>query len=168
MSKSVEGYESMLKSSKMQFAPRINAFGSYQVYDNAPFGFNASGYLVGAKLSWDIFNGYSNVAKVNKAKLQKEKSQLEMDEYSAQQQAELSKANRMLVDSKNKIELSELAFQQASESHKIRKDRFEQGLEKVVDLLVVENQMYAKELQLMQAIFEYNVAKEYLHFLTRA
>jgi outer membrane protein TolC len=167
MTKSVDGYNSMLKSSKMAFAPRINAFGSVQVYDNSAFGFSASGYLVGAKLSWDIFNGYANVAKVNKAKLQKEKSEIELEQYTVQQQAELSKTTRMLIDSKNKIALSELAFQQSSESHKIRKDRFEQGLEKVVDLLVSESQMYGKELQLMQAIFEYNVAKEYLHFLTR-
>ena len=151
----------------MKFFPRINAFGSFQVYDNVPLGFDASGYLVGAKLSWDLFNGYSNIAKVNKAKLEREKSQLEMEEYSAQQQAELNKANRMLKDTRNKIELSQLAFEQAAESHKIRKDRFEQGLEKTVDLLAAASLMYQKELQLKQAIFEYNFSKEYLYFLTR-
>lgn len=167
MSKAVSGYESMLKSSKMKFIPRVNAFGSFQMYDNEVFQFGASGYLIGAKASWDIFNGYSKIAKTRKAKLEVEKARLEQEEYVSQQQAELIKANRMLADAKNKVELYQLAFDQANESYKVRRDRFEQGLEKTVDLLMTESQMYHKELQLQQAIFEYNFTKEYLDFLTK-
>lgn len=167
MSRAVDGYESMLKSSKMKFIPRINAFGSFQVYDNEALQFGASGYLVGAKASWDIFNGYSKIAKTHKARLEMEKAKIEQEGYISQQQAELIKANRMLADAKNKVDLFQLAFEQAAESYKVRKDRFEQGLEKTVDLLMTESQMYHKELQLQQAVFEYNFAKEYLHFLTK-
>lgn len=167
MSKSVEGYESMLQSSKMKFVPRINAFGSFQVYDNQPLGFGASGYILGANLSWNLFSGYANVAKTKKARMEMEKASLEQQEYVAKQQAELIKTTRMLSDAMNKVELSQMAFEQATESYKIRKDRYEQGLEKTVDLLSAESQMYQKELQLLQAIFEYNFTKEYLHFLTR-
>jgi outer membrane protein TolC len=167
MSKSVEGYESMFKSSKMKFLPRVNAFGSFQIYDNDPLGFNANGYIIGAKLSWNLFNGYTDISKKTKAKLQMEKAKIEQEEYQTQQQVELSKANRMLRDAQNKVELSQQAFEQAKESNKIRKDRYEQGLEKTVDLLNSVTQLYKKELELQQAIFEYNFTKEYLHFLTR-
>ncbi len=167
MSKSVDRYENMLKSSRMKLVPRINAFGSFQIYDSQPLGFEATGYVLGAKLSWDIFSGYSNIAKSTKARLEMEKASLENDSYMMKQQVELNRANRMLEDAKNKVELFNSAFQYSSESYKIRKDRFEQGLEKTVDLLAAETQMYQKELQLKQAIFEYNFTKEYLHFLTR-
>jgi len=73
----------------------------------------------------------------------------------------------MLRVTRNKIDMMELAFEQARESYKIRKDRFEQGLEKTVDLLASESRLFQKELQLNQAIFEYNFTKEYLEFLTR-
>lgn len=167
MSKSVEGYESMMQSSKLKFLPRINAFGSFQVYDNQPFGFGASGYVLGANLSWSLFSGYANVANTKKARIEMEKASLEQKEYMAKEQAELIKTTRMLSDAMNKVELSQLAFEQSTESHKIRKDRYEQGLEKTVDLLSAESQMFQKELQLLQAIFEYNFTKEYLQFLTR-
>ncbi|MEQ8928032.1 MAG: TolC family protein [Fulvivirga sp.] len=167
MNKAVEGYEQMAKSQRMKFLPSVNAFGSFQLYDNEMLGFGASGYVIGAQLSWTLFNGYANIAQSTKAKLQMEKAQLEQQEYNVQQKSELSKANRMLADAKNKVELSELALSQSSESYKIRKDRFEQGLEKTADLLNAESQLYMKELQLKQAVFEYNFAKEYLHFLTR-
>lgn len=166
MAKAVEGYESMLKSTKMQLLPRINAFGSFQVYDPDMLGFGASGYLLGAQLSWNIFDGYTTLAKKNKARVEMEKAQIEQSAYINQQQAELSKTNRMLSDANNKVQLTQLTFEQASEAYKIRKDRYEQGLEKTVDLLATESQMYQKELQLQQAIFEYNFTQEYLRFLT--
>lgn len=167
MSKSVDGYASMLQSSRVKFVPRINAFGSFQVYDSKPLGFDASGYILGAKLSWELFSGFSTTAKVHKARLEMEKAQIEMEKYSADQQAELNQATRLLVDVKSKVELSQLAFELATESYKIKNDRYQQGLEKTVDLLAAESQMYLKELQLQQTIFEYNFTKEYLHFLTR-
>lgn len=168
MSKSVEGYESMFKSSKMKFLPRANAFGSIQIYDNDPLGFNASGYILGAKLSWDLFNGYTDISKKTKAKLEMEKAKIEKEQYETTQQIELSKANRMLADAKNKVELSRRGLEQATEANKIRTDRYHQGLEKTVDMLNSSTQLYQKELELQQAIFEYNFTKEYLHFLTRA
>jgi len=167
LSKSVEGYENMYKSSKMKFIPNINAFGSFQAYDNRFLTFDASGYLLGATLSWDLFDGYATIAKKNKARLEAEKANLEQTEYLSQQKAELTKTGRALEDAESKVKASQLAFDQAEEAYRIRRDRFEQGLEKTVDLLAAESQVYHKELELQQAIFEFNFTKEYLHFLTR-
>lgn len=167
MRMSVEGYENMAKSSKMNLLPRINAFGSYQLYDSEFMGFSGSGYLIGAKLSWNIFDGYSSISKSTKAKLTAQKAELESQQYASQQIAELNKTNRMLSDALNKVQLTELAFTQSKEAYQIRKDRFEQGLETTSELLRSETQSYQKELEYRQAIFEYNFTKEYLHFLTR-
>lgn len=167
MNMSVTGYEKMLQSSKMKFLPTINAFGSYQLYDQQLFGLNASGYLIGAKLSWSIFDGYKSVGKMSKAKAQTEKARMENEQYKLQQQLELSKTNRQLTDAKNKVDLTNMALDQSAEAYKIRKDRFEEGLEKTSDLLMAETQMFQKELVFRQAIFEYNFTKEYLEFLTR-
>lgn len=167
MEMSVQGYESLLKSSRSKFLPRINAFGSFQIYDNQPLGFNANGYVIGAKLSWELFNGYQNIAKTSKAKVVAEKARVEQEQYTLQQQAELNKANRMYEDATQKVESFKLAFDQAQEAYRTRKDRYEQGLEKTTDLLSSETQMYQKELAYQQAVFEFNFSKEYLQFLTR-
>jgi len=167
MDMSVTGYEKMLKSSKMNFLPRVNAFGSYQLYDQDFFGFNASGYLVGAKLSWDLFDGYKTIGKTAKARHQAEKAKMENEQYKLQQQIDLNKANRQLKDAESKVRLTRLAQEQSREAYRIRKDRFTEGLEKTTDLLMSETQMFQKELEYRQAIFEYNFTKEYLKFLTR-
>lgn len=167
MDKSSEAYGKMLQSSKMNFLPRLNAFGSYELYDDTLFGMGAQGYLVGAKLSWDLFDGYKSIGKMEKAKADFQKSEIENQQYKAQSQLDLNKANRQLKDAENKVNLAKLAFEQSQEAYRIRSNRFKQGLEKTTDLLQAETQMSQKELEFLQAVFEYNFTQEYLQFLTK-
>ncbi|HLF51918.1 TolC family protein [Flavobacterium sp.] len=167
LEKSSEAYQKMLLSSKMNFLPRLNAFGSYELYDDKIFGTNAKGYVVGAQLSWNVFDGYKSIGKMEKAKADFQKSEMETQQYKAQSQLELNKTNRQLKDAENKVNLSKLAFEQSQEAYRIRSNRFTQGLEKTNDLLQSETQMFQKELELLQAVFEYNFTQQYLQFLTK-
>lgn len=167
MEKAKEAFKKMYQSSKLGFLPRFNAFGNYQLYDSSLFGMNANGYLLGAQLSWNVFDGYKNIGKTQKAKAEFQKAEVESEQYKKQSQLELNKTNRQLADAENKVNLSKLAFEQAQESYRIRKNRFEQGLEKTTDLLMAETQQMKKELDYLQAVFEYNFTKQYLQFLTK-
>lgn len=167
MNKTTESYGKMLQSSKMNFLPRLNAFGSYEMYAQEIFGSNSNGYVVGAQLSWNAFDGYKSIGKMEKAKADFQKSKIETQQYKAQSQMELSKANRQLRDAENKVNLEKLALEQSKEAYRIRSNRFTQGLEKTTDLLLTETQMYQKELEYLQAVFEYNYTQEYLQFLTK-
>ena len=167
MQKSSEAYKKMFQSSKFGFLPRLNAFGSYELYDQNIFGTSAKGYLVGAQLSWNVFDGFKTIGKTQKAKADFEKATVETEQYKKQSQLELSKTNRQLLDAENKVNLSKLAFEQSQEAFRIRQNRFTQGLEKTTDLLMAETQMAQKELEHLQAVFEYNFTKQYLQFLTK-
>jgi outer membrane protein TolC len=167
MSKSSEAYAKMLQSSKMAFLPRLNAFGSYELYDQNFLGTAAKGYLVGAQLSWNVFDGYKSIGKFQKAKAESQKADVEKDQYKKQSQLELNKINRQLKDAENKVNLSQLALEQSQEAYRIRQNRFTQGLEKTTDLLQSETQMIQKELEHLQSVFEYNFTKQYLQFLTK-
>lgn len=167
MDKSSESYAKMYQSSKMNFLPTLNAFGSYELYDDTLFGTNAQGYLIGAQLSWKVFDGYKSIGKMEKAKAEYQKAQVENQQYKSQSQLELNKTNRQLKDAENKVNLEKLALEQSQEAYRIRSNRFTQGLEKTTDLLQAETQMYQKELQLLQAVFEYDFTQEYLQFLTK-
>ena len=167
MDKSSEAYAKMYQSSKMNFLPTLNAFGSYELYDDTLFGTNAQGYLIGAQLSWKVFDGYKSIGKMEKAKAEYQKAQVENQQYKSQSQLELNKTNRQLKDAENKVNLEKLALEQSQEAYRIRSNRFTQGLEKTTDLLQAETQMYQKELQLLQAVFEYDFTQEYLQFLTK-
>ena len=167
MDKSVEAYGKMTQMNKMSFLPRLNAFGSYELYDTQIFQTGAKGYTIGAQLSWSVFDGYKTIGKYQKAKADYDKAQTESQQYKAQSQLELNKTNRQLLDAENKVNLSKLALEQSQEAYRIRENRFKEGLEKTTDLLNSETLQFQKELEYLQAVYEYNFTKKYLEFLTQ-
>jgi outer membrane protein TolC len=168
MELATSAYEAMNKADKMTFLPRLNAFGSYELYDDQIFQADANGYVFGAQLSWDIFQGSKRFGQVQKSKAQLAKSKLEFEQYVSKSNLELNQAKRSFLDAENKLKLTALALQQSEESLRIRTNRFKEGLEKTSDLLMAETQYAQKQLEYYQTIFEYNYAQAYLQFLTKA
>ena len=167
MELAIKGFEAMNKADKMAFLPSLNAFGSYEMYDDKIFQGDASGYVIGAQLSWDIFQGSKRFGKAQKSKAEFEKSKLEYNQYVSKSNLELNKVKRQLIDAKNSLELTSLAVEQSEESLRIRKNRFKEGLEKTSDLLIAETQFAQKQLEYYQTIYQYNFTKTYLEFLTK-
>ena len=163
--KSLESYDYLVKSSEAKFLPRLNAFGSFELYDNKPYQFNANGYLVGVELSWNIFDGMKAKSDIAKYKADLAKSETEVAQYQKQSSLELTKAFRQVADADHKVKLSKQAWEQTAEAYRIRKNRYEQGLEKASDVLNAETLMSKKELEYHQSVLEYNTALEYYKFL---
>lgn len=163
--KSLEAYDYLLKSSKAKSLPKLNAFGSFELYDNKPYQFDANGYLVGLQLSWNVFDGLKAKSEQEKYRADLSKAQTEIQQYQKQNQLELNKSYRQVLDADRKVSLTKLSWEQSGEAYRIRKNRYNQGLEKSSDLLSAETQMSQKELEHQQAIFEYNSALEYYKFL---
>ncbi|MEQ8908886.1 MAG: TolC family protein [Vicingaceae bacterium] len=167
MESAAEAYHKMAQASKMSFLPRLNAFGRYQLYDDEPLQADANGYLVGARLSWSLFNGYQNAAKSEKAKIEYQKAQDEAEQYKSKSASEFAETKNNLQLAIYKVKQEKLAVEQAEEAYQIRKDRFSEGLEKTTDLLQAETQLYQSEMGLLKALFEYHLTHAYLEFLTQ-
>jgi outer membrane protein TolC len=163
--KSLQAYDWMIKSSRAKFLPKLNAFGSFEIYDNKIAQFDANGYLAGIQLSWNLFDGLKAKSEQQKYKSELSKAETEILQYQKQSQLELQKTARQAQDAENKVTLTKLAFEQSQEAYRIRKNRYDQGLEKSADLLTSETQMSQKELEHIQAIFDYNTTIEYYKFL---
>lgn len=165
--KSLEAYDWLIKSSKAKFLPRLNAFGSFEMYDHKIARFNANGYLAGIQLSWNVFDGLKSRSEQEKYKAERSRAQTEIEQYIKKGQLELNKAGRQIEDAASKINFTKQAWEQSKEAYRIRKNRYDQGLEKSAHLLSAETLMSQKELEYQQAVFEYNVAGEYEKFLTK-
>lgn len=161
-------YKQQYQADKMNFLPRLNAFGVYEMHDQDLFQGAATGYLIGAELKWDVLQGTKRFGKAQASKADYEKSRLELAEYRASSQVELNKARRMLQDAQSSLELTSLALEQSREALRIRTNRYKQGLEKTSDLLAAESQYAQKELEYYVNIFQLNYTLAYLKFLTRS
>jgi len=162
-----EAYEANYKADKMAFLPSLNAFGSYDLFDRNAFQGSANSYVVGAQLTWTLLEGTKRYGKAKKSRAELEKSKLQYEQYLSQSHLELNKAQRMLCDAKNKLELTALALQQSEESLRIRTNRFKEGLQKPSDVLLAETQYAQKQLEYHQTVFEHNYAVAHIQFLTK-
>ncbi len=162
-----ETNKNLFTSNKMSYLPRLNAFGSYELYDNKIFRGGANGYIVGAQLSWDLFKGAKRIGKIQKAKAAFEESKINLEEYKSKSNLELEKAKRMLQDATNNISLTKLGLEQAEEILRIKNNRYKEGLEKITDVLQAETNVAKKNLAYYQAIYEYNYTLNYIQFLTK-
>ncbi len=166
MQRASEAQKQQYKASKMNFLPKLNAFGSYEWHDDEIFQAGANGYLFGAELSWNLFEGGKRFGKTKETKARFEKARLEAEQYKNNSQLELQKARRQKADIKNQVNLAKMAIDQAKEALRIRTNRFEEGLEKTTELLQAEVLYAEKQLEYFQSIYKYNYAVAYLRFLT--
>ena len=168
MELATEARKKMYTASKMSFLPRLNAFGSYELYDDEIFQGDANGYIAGVALTWDLFDGSKRFGKTQQSKAEFKQAQLQLEQHVQQSQLELNRATRALKDAENKLHLTRLALEQSKEALRIRNNRYEQGLEKTTDLLGAETQFSEKQLEYYQTVYEYNYALAYVEFLTES
>jgi outer membrane protein TolC len=161
-----EAYLLQNEAHKRSHLPRLNAWASYEIHDNSPLTLEGEGYLVGLQLTWNITGKKKNNGQFQKSRAEYEQSRIQYDQYLAFNKVELEKALRQLDNARNNITLSEQAIVQSDESLKIRKNRYNQGLELTNDLLLAESQFAERQLNYYAAIFQYNLAIAYINYLT--
>jgi len=166
MQKAIEATDLMIKSSKMSYLPKVNAFGSYQLNDKRMLGFGANAYLAGVQLTWNIFSGNSIKNTINTQTLERNKLAEQLTDQKDQSQLELNKAYRDLADAQNDIEQQKIAVDQASEALTILQNRYQQGLVNTTDVLMAATQLSQQKFILSQAVFTSNVTRAYIQLLT--
>ncbi|MCU4154405.1 TolC family protein [Carboxylicivirga sp. A043] len=158
MQHGLDAQKKMTKSDLYKFAPRVNAFGAYNLYDSDFGGFGADSYMVGIKLQWRIFNGGRNLGKYNQTKAYYNKAQIAYQDYVEKENMELSKATRAIAVAESQMITYKMAAEEALESLRIRTNRYNQGLEKTSDLLMAETKAEESVLKKLNAIYNFNVA----------
>lgn len=167
MDQAREAYSEMLEAEEKGILPRLNAFGTFETNDDSPIGFGANNYMVGAQISWNVFDGNQRSATIQRARTNLEKAQLEKQQYVNRSQVDFLKAIRMHDLAQSKYSSTQTALTAAEEVLRIRTNRLQQGLEKPSDVLIAEAKYAEQELLKYQAVFEINFAKLYAQFLSR-
>lgn len=166
MNKAIEAQTMMKQASKMNFLPKLNAFGSYQYNDSKFAQFDKGSYLVGIKLSWNIFNGMRDKRSINISNYEIQRLNSQLSQQKDEAKAELMKSTRALETLSKETVNNQLMVEQAREALRILQDRYSEGLVSTTDLLRSQTQLAQTELALTQSIFKKNVTKAYIELLT--
>ena len=163
--KAIEASDLMIKSNKMSYLPKLNAYGSYQLNDSRMLGFGANAYLAGVQLSWEIFKGNKTKNTIATQTLERNKLTAQLAQQKEQSELELSKAYRDAADAQFEIKQQKSAVEQATEALRILQNRYQQGLVNTTDVLMANTQVLQQKFALAQAVFNANVTKAYIQFL---
>lgn len=166
METAINSYDLMIKSGRMSYLPKLNAFGSYQFNDKTMFGFGSGAYLAGVQLSWDIFKGNTTKNKIAAQEIERHKLSQQLSDKQDKDLVELNKARRDLEDAQYKITQEKAAVDEAAEALRILQNRYEQGLVNSTDVLMAQTQLSQQKLGLAQAMFSRNISAAYVQFLT--
>ncbi len=166
MNKAIEAQTMMKQASKMNFLPKLNAFGSYQYNDSKFAQFDKGSYLVGIKLSWNIFNGMRDKRSINISNYEIQRLNTQLSQQKDEAKVELMKSTRALETLTKETVNNQLMVEQAREALRILQDRYSEGLVSTTDLLRSQTQLAQTELALTQSVFKKNVTKAYIELLT--
>jgi len=156
--KQVEAGQNRVKANQMKFIPHVNVLGTFEWNDDKFLGASANNYMLGASFSWRLFNGYKNAGAVQQSKALLNEARYNFDDYLSQSQIQIKRTLRKIQLNYHRIASGKRAKEQALESLRIRTNRFKQGLEKTADLLMAEALAAQKELEFIQAIYNYRQA----------
>jgi outer membrane protein len=101
----------------------INAFGSFEYNDTKAFGTNADNWMIGLNLQWIVFNGFQNIASIQKSKAELNHAKLNLAKAKSKSKNEIDAAIRDLKTAKKKLHLAETSVDQSEESLRIIKDQ---------------------------------------------
>ena len=158
--------DNMISSAKMSYLPRLNAFGEFLMNDKEAFGFGSDSYLVGAQLSWTIFNGMATQNKIAQQRIERNKLEVQLNSQKEKSQLELNKTLRQIQDARFALDQHRLAVEQSSDALRILQNRYQQGLVATNDILQAQTLLSQQKLNQAQAIFNLNTTRAYLQFLT--
>ena len=154
----ISALNNLKKMNLTKFLPKLNAFGSFEYNDTKAFGSQADNWTIGLNLQWNLFNGFQNIAEIQKSEAELEQAELEYKKAKLQGENDIADALKDLNAAKAKLNLASSVVKQAKESLKIIKDRYEKGMEKTTDLLNAETNYSNAQLNYLSALFAYNVS----------
>lgn len=161
----VRAADRMVNSTKFSFLPKINLFGSYEYNDSDFGGFDASSYMIGANLRWNIFSGFSKAGKVMEAKADLRTARSMQQSHSLEQENRVREAIRSLEHAEQELALTEESIRQSTEDVKIRSNRYSEGMERTTDLLEAETKLAEAKLKNVMALYKYNMSIAALEML---
>lgn len=153
----VNSFSKMNNMSWMKFLPRVNAFGSFEYNDTKFLGTQAKNWTIGLNIQWNIFNGFKNIASIQKSKAELTMVETEYQKAKSKGINDINSSIRDIKSAKEKLNLAKAAVNQSNEALRIITNRYNKGLEKTTDLINIEATTLNTKLNYWKTLYLYNV-----------
>ncbi len=150
--------QAQVRGSKSGYQPRVSAFGSLDHDYGWVTGGDGNSYTAGVMLQWDLWDGFSTRAKAREARANLESVQEEQRKVRLALGFEVEQARLNLNAANERLTVSSKTVEQAEESAKLTRGRFEQGLAISTQLIDAETALVAARVRRAEAESDQHIA----------
>jgi len=157
--------EKEVKKAKLAYFPGIYLSGNYEI-NSEELDESASNYTLGALVKFDLFDGHQKRSRVAEALADLRRVRFVIEQMKLGIEVEVRRAYFMAHSTWKQIAVAKGAIAQAEEALRIVKNRYENGLFTIVQLLGAEASLQQSKTEYYKAIHDYRVALTRLRLAT--
>ena len=150
-----------LRNARTGYQPQVDAFAGYGA-DKSQFSSSLKddthGWIAGVRGSWDIFDGLATDGRVRQAKSELSLAVLDEEQLRLTVDVEVRRAHSALVEAVDLVNASRKVVEQAEESLRLAKARFDVGAATQLDMLDAQVALTRARTNETQALYDFNVA----------
>lgn len=150
--------QAQLRGAKSGYLPRISAFGSVGYDYGWVMDGNGNNYTAGVMAQWDLWDGFSTRAQTRKAEAGLESAREQDRKLRLAIDFEYQQARLALRTADERLAVTEKSVEQAAESVKLTRNRFEQGLALSTKLIDSESALVAARVGRAEARADQRIA----------
>ncbi len=146
------------RESRFDYLPDLNVVGSYDLHSQNPISSDGNSWDLMVTSSFNIFSGGSTKAKIKSATANERKREYELKSQVEKIKLEIKEALYDIDTAKRHIEVMEKTILQTDETHRIIRERYNNGLSLMVELISSETTMKDANLNYIKAVYDYRLA----------
>ncbi len=155
--KKIEVSQSNIQAARSAYGPRLRAEGSYGWRDS-DFLPQDEDWALGITLEWPLFTGFARKHRLARAKADLSKEEAEAERLKLAVRQEVWNAFSRVTEAYQTLETSQILVQDALESHRLSRERYEAGAGTITELLDAQTALARAEATRVESEWDYQIA----------
>jgi outer membrane protein TolC len=150
--------ENQAATARSNLMPQVDVHAAFEADRQNFYDKGGANWLVSIGLRWNLFNGFSDKARIEESKSALRRSEADQAHANSAIQLQVRRAYADLRAAAQRIEVTDAAVAEAEESLRITQNRYEAGLSNVTDLLRTETAVLEARTRRLAAIHDQRIA----------
>jgi outer membrane protein TolC len=153
-------------AAKSGYKPALQAYAGYDAHNSilsTDLTDEKHGWIVGAQLSWNLFDGLRTQGRIKEATANYERAEVEVDDSARRIELEVRTSYSNFIEAREVLESQKKVVEQGEETLRLARARNEAGTGTQLDVLSAQNALTDARSTQVQALHDYDAARARLH-----
>ena len=150
--------ENQAANARSSFLPDVVLHGAFEADRQRFYDQGGANWLVSVGLRWNLFNGFSDRARIDETKSLLRRSEAQQQSTGSAIRLQVRRAYADLRSAEQRIDVAKASVAEAEESLRITQNRYQAGMNNVTDLLRTETAVLDARTRYLAAVHDQRIA----------